>query len=103
VLPVTALVLLFTAALAIAQEIPKLDPAPLCREGEKATPGTFQSCMADEKKAQSDLVRLWKTFSPGSRAKCLRLETNTPGIQSYVELLTCVQMYQDAKDLPKKK
>ena len=100
--PFAAIVFALSASGAMAQDLPTLDVAPLCRAEGKAAPDFAASCLADEKKARDDLVRQWAQFSRDSKASCLRLATGIPGVQSYVELLTCLQMKKDIQSLPKR-
>lgn len=89
------------ASVAFAQDVPNLDVATLCKaEGKQA--GTFaENCMNDQKKARQDLVGQWSQFTPESRKSCIQLVRGIAGFESYVELLTCLQMKRDVRDLPK--
>lgn len=89
------------AFVAMADEVPTLNASALCRAEGKAAPELAQSCMADEKQARENLVRQWAQFEPDSRARCTRISTGDASNQSYVELLTCLQMARDVKNLPK--
>lgn len=97
-----AIVIVLSSGGAMAQELPTLDVAPLCRAEGKAAPDFAASCMADERKARDELVRLWAQFTRDSKVSCLRLATGIPGVQSYVELLTCLQTNKDVQGLPKR-
>ena len=68
-----AVALALHASVAVAQEVPTLDVGP----------------------------RQWAQFSPESRARCSGIEKSDAGAQSYVELLTCLQIAKDVKSLPK--
>jgi hypothetical protein len=97
-----AIVFVLSACGAMAQDLPTLDVAPLCRAEGKTAPDFAASCLADEKKARDDLARQWAQFSRDSKVSCMRLATGIPGVQSYVELLTCLQMKKDIQGLPKR-
>jgi hypothetical protein len=101
-LVVTALFGLF-ADVALADDVPKLDYRKSCRVDVSAYlgGGGNKACLRDEQNAQKTLVAQWKRFSPESRARCSRMVTDLVGDQSYVELLTCLQMARDVKALPK--
>ena len=99
--PLTALALALGVSVAAAQEVPTLDVAPLCRAQAKAAQDLGDACLADEKKAREELVRQWAQFSPDSRARCTGIAKSIAGAQSYVELITCLQMAKDVKGLPK--
>jgi len=96
-----AVALALGASVAAAQEVPTLDVAPLCRAQAKAAQDLGDACLADEKKAREELVRQWAQFSPDSRARCTGIAKSIAGAQSYVELITCLQMAKDVKGLPK--
>jgi hypothetical protein len=97
----TAVALALGAFVAVAQELPTLDVAPLCRAQAKAAQDLGDACLADEKRAREELVRQWAQFSPDSRARCTGIAKSIAGAQSYVELITCLQMAKDVKGLPK--
>jgi hypothetical protein len=48
--------------------------------------------MSDEQAAERDLQRQWASFNPGNRTTCVQ-ETGIGGYPSYVEVLTCMQMF----------
>jgi hypothetical protein len=58
-------------------------------------PGT---CAADEEGARGELAKRWAQFAPAERTQCTEL-SSMAGFQSYVELLTCLEMGSDAKKL----
>src|SRR5262245_18881767 len=88
-------------------EIPVADGPPTlsveagCRGAARADPLqqiTVESCMKQELDAQEELKRNWDTFSAADRGHCQRL-TSTGGLPSYVELVTCLQISRDAREL----
>jgi hypothetical protein len=88
---------------AIADDVPTYDVRATCR-GESlqdASAGVTAACLADEQKARETLVTQWTQFAPEARTSCLQLEGDITGVRSYVELLTCLQIAKQAKDLPK--
>jgi hypothetical protein len=101
-LVVTALFGLF-ADVALADDVPKLDYRKSCRVDVAAYPGGGgnKACLTDEQNARKTLVAQWNRFSPASKARCTSMVTDTVGDQSYVELLTCLQMAKDVLTLPK--
>ncbi len=74
---------------------------PICRAEAKAAGAFPQNCEADQKRAREELVKQWAQFSPESRTSCLSVVNSISGLQSYVELLTCLQIRQDVSKLPK--
>jgi hypothetical protein len=96
-----AIVVLLTPVAVPAQEVPTLDVATLCRAEAKAAPALSEACMSDQKRARDDLVSQWSQFTPAERSSCLGVVNTVPGMQSYVELLTCLQIKRDVRTLPK--
>jgi hypothetical protein len=89
---------LFTAV----ADVPTYDVSPACRAAVTVMPGSFEACMKDEQAARAQLATSWDRFAGPQRDNCVQTE-NTGGSPSYVELLTCIQMAQDAKSLPQNK
>jgi len=89
-------------ASALGEKLPKLDVARSCREAQSVAGGedkdlTYKGCMHDERNAEAQLQRRWSKFKAVDRRNCL-----TQGIAplpSYVEILTCLEMYDDASTL----
>jgi hypothetical protein len=81
-------------------DVPVYDVAPSCRAAVTVMPGSFEACMKDEQTARAQLATTWDRFAAPQRDNCVQTENNTGGPPSYVELLTCLQMAQDAKTLP---
>jgi hypothetical protein len=84
-------------------DVPVYDVTPGCRAAVTVMPGSFEACMKDEQRARAQLAASWDTFGGPTRDNCVQTENNTGGPPSYVELLTCLQMAQDAKNLPANK
>ncbi len=101
-LVVTALFGLLSDA-ALADNVPKLGYKKSCRADVSAYPGGGgnKACLRDEQQARKTLVVQWKRFSPESKSRCTSMGTDMAGSQSYVELLTCLQMSRDVRALPK--
>jgi len=57
--------------------------------------------MTDEQNARTTLVAQWTQFTPDGRSRCTKIVGDAGDPQSYVELLTCLQMAKDVKTLPK--
>jgi hypothetical protein len=53
----------------------------------------------DENVARDKLEQEWSQFSPAQRTECVRLVTLGGG-PSYVELLTCLELAKQVKELP---
>jgi len=53
-----------------------------------------------EKGAREQLVKEWSGFASDDRSLCTRL-SGTGGAPTYTELLVCLEMARDARNLPK--
>lgn len=92
-----ALVALASPAFAQSQ-MPQFDPAPGCGNAPllDADNGCKASdCVRDEQEARRQLEKRWSEFTVASRRDCAG-EIERGGPPSYVELLTCVEMFDDA-------
>jgi hypothetical protein len=101
-MPVPFAVLTLGATLLVADTagVPKLDVAPSCHDA--ATLGdsidaTFKQCMDDEQNALNELQTKWPKFRSTDRASCVAAEGDVTGLSSYVELLECLNMAQEAR------
>jgi hypothetical protein len=102
-LPLAAVALGSHPIVALADEVPNFDVRATCRAESVDDPsgGPAASCLADEQQAHATLVAQWAQFSSESRASCVDEQAETPSQRSYVELLTCLQIAKEVKDLPK--
>jgi len=94
---------MFSAAFAvpIADGIPTLAYEAGCREAARQDPLqqiTAESCMEQERSAREELAKEWGTFTAADRIHCGSL-VNIGGTPSYVELLVCMQMSRDARQM----
>jgi hypothetical protein len=99
--PLPVLLLSSQIALAAADPVPKFDIGPSCRSaGETAVMGrSAASCERDENNARATLEKEWSQFTPADQVRCVRFVT-VGGGPSYVELLTCLEMAKQEKELP---
>jgi len=81
----------------ITDSVPKFDMAGECRS-EGGSTATLKARAEDEADARDQLQPLWRQSSAADKASCLA-ETKTDGTPSYVELLTCLEMDRDVKNL----
>jgi len=86
---------------AVAGDVPRLDFASGCRSTAAGNATTLQDCMSAEQKARDKLATEWGRFSDAERTRCTELARLGGGMQSYVELITCLEMAEVAKTLPK--
>jgi hypothetical protein len=91
----------------VADGVPKFDIARQCRldstQAFDLSAGlneTVKKCVADEQQALIQLGTQWAQFREPDKAQCTA-ETNIDGTPSYVDLLTCLQLAKDSRQLPK--
>ena len=88
---------------AFADEVPTFDLRKTCKADVLAYQGTASGqasdtgCLSSEQAARTTLVSQWTQFSPASKRECVLLQGDAAGPQSYVELLTCLQMASPAQ------
>ena len=88
---------------ASADDVPSYDIRKSCKADVQAysSAQNVTACLADEQGARQTLVSQWTQFAADSRTRCSKMVGDVAGPQSYVELLTCLQMAKDVKGLPK--
>jgi hypothetical protein len=87
--------------IAVVDQVPDLNFEPICRDAAVAVLGLRDDsavCIADEKVARAALAKRWSEFASADRARCIRMSTSDRAA-SYVEVLTCLEMEQEAKKL----
>jgi hypothetical protein len=96
-----ALLVLPDLASAKADGVPRFDVARSCQDA-RAYVGddknlAYRGCMKDENDARAELARKWAKFNPGDRKDCVA--QGAAPVPSYVELLTCLEMSEEADAL----
>ena len=88
---------------AMADEVPNYDVRKSCKVDLEAYSDaqTMPACLGDEQRARTTLVNQWTQFSHESRSQCTGMVGDRAAPQSYVELLTCLQIAKAVKSLPK--
>src|SRR5664280_2601182 len=95
-------VLLLSSQIVLAADpVPKFDSEPSCRSADATgVMGRNEAtCESDENNARATLEKEWSQFTPSDQASCVRLVTLGGG-PSYVELLTCLEMANQVKEIP---
>jgi hypothetical protein len=85
-----------------ADPVPKFGTGPSCwSAGATAVIATRDAaaCERDENSARDTLGKEWRQFTRSDQTRCVRLVTLGGG-PSYVELLTCLEMAKQVKELP---
>jgi hypothetical protein len=90
---------------AAADNLPPLNVEAGCRAAAKmgdslSLDTSLRQCLADETSARDQLEKQWSQYSPALRQRCVAT-TETGGDPSYVEVLVCLQMGQDAAQIDK--
>jgi hypothetical protein len=85
-----------------ADTVPKFDVERTCRPAAAAgiLPGRDSSaCQRDENDARSKLEQDWTQYTAAQRSQCAGF-VGLDRAPSYVELLTCLEIAKQAKELP---
>jgi len=85
----------------VADRPPVLNTEPSCAAAAiSGVDGrSKQSCLDDETTAKNSLTDHWRTYSTAQQSRCTDL-VSMGGPPSYVELLTCLEMAEQAKKIP---
>jgi len=93
------------ATRAAADNIPKLNVAPLCRgitEQSTLQSGfrtvTFEECMKAERDDRDQMIKEWPTFSADDKRHCIA-EVMMGGESSYTDLVTCLEMAREVRKM----
>jgi hypothetical protein len=91
----------------VADSVPVLNVEPVCQgiavQGgssfhDPAIAKERQDCLQSEREVRDELVKRWSTFSAADKNSCVN-ESKMGGDSSYTELLTCLEMARDVRDL----
>ena len=91
-----------------ADEVPDLNIDPVCRgiaahatgPSESGGPDlSFTQCVKSEQAMRQKLIGEWSSFMPADKANCVGDEKG--GLASYTDLVTCLEMARDARQLNK--
>jgi len=100
-----ALTISATSAVTAQDQVPVLDVDPTCRGTETTAAGFGRGpevCRRTELGARDELTKQWSEFPPADRRRCVQLATMT-NIPSYVQMLTCLEMAREARNLPERR
>ena len=87
-----------------AGSVPTADVRKSCEISEKDIGPLFgpnsgsnvENCLKEQQEARQEMINSWAKYPPGDKQKCI----NTTGfLPSYVEWLTCLEMYRDVRIL----
>jgi hypothetical protein len=87
--------------LLVADQPPTLNVEPSCHAAERSgiEGRTSDNCMRGENQARATLNDKWAQFSARQQARCTSL-VQMGGPPSYVELLTCLEVAEQADKIP---
>ena len=89
-----------------SQAVPDLNVDPVCRgiaqqaanPSEKGGPDlAFSQCVQSEQAMRQKLVNEWSTFLPKEKSSCVGEQMS--GMASYTDLVSCLEMARDARQL----
>jgi hypothetical protein len=83
----------------LADSVPTYNVEPVCQPIPELQMGDQdrEVCLNSERVAREQLTKEWRDFPSDSKAQCIGLGQHF--IQSYVELLVCLEMERDAKQI----
>jgi hypothetical protein len=100
-LPLPAIIVAAPLIIGVVDGLPSFDVNPTCR-GAAATAGAggrgSDVCVRTELGARDQLAKEWEQFPSVDRTRCIQL-TNMTRMPSYVQVLTCLEMARDARQL----
>jgi hypothetical protein len=87
-----------------AGSVPTIDARKGCEAAEKTMGAIFGpnnsaslgSCVRQEQEARQAIINKWTTYPPVDKQKCIITTAYNP---SYVEWITCLEMYRDVRSL----
>ena len=95
---VIATPLILAAAPAAADTVPTFNIHPTCDGASVGISGGPDVCMRSEQSARDELANKWAAFPAADRTRCVQL-TNMTHMPSYVQVITCLEMARDARQL----
>ena len=109
-LPITTLATLIALGLVLpahAQGVPNLNVDPVCRgiaqqagsPSEKGGPDlAFSQCVQSEQAVRQKLIGEWSTFTAADQSNCVSADRGG-GLASYTDLVSCLEMARDARQM----
>ena len=95
------IILIASQVVLAAETVPKFEVERTCRPAAAVgLPGrTAAACQRDENDARTKLEQQWSQYNAAQRSECAGFAGHDRA-PSYVELLTCLEMAKQAKELP---
>jgi peptidoglycan hydrolase-like protein with peptidoglycan-binding domain len=87
-----------------AGSVPTIDARKGCEASQEVLGSIFgpnnafgvESCLRQEQEARQQIINNWTTYVVSDRQKCIKTTVYHP---SYVEWITCLEMYRDVRGL----
>jgi hypothetical protein len=79
-----------------------LSAVPEARTVDSTRPDAISHCIEAEKQAREQLLTQWSQFSPADRSMCVGVSSAGSVDPVYTELITCLEMTRDSKQLTAK-
>jgi hypothetical protein len=85
----------------VSDPVPLLNVRPSCGAAKRTGDAVkdLNDCLHGEQLARVQLIKDWDHYAAADRSDCVQLSV-AGGSPSYVELLTCLEMAQAAKESP---
>lgn len=92
---------------AAADNVPVINVEPVCQGIAQQGGSSFhdpqiakekQDCLDSEKQVREELAKQWSRFPASDKSACIQ-EATMGGDSSYTELLTCLEMARDVRNL----
>jgi hypothetical protein len=89
-----------SAALAAADQVPRLNVEPSCQSAaqQAASADYVTVCRNSEQRAHDQMQQQWSQLNAADKAQCVPAST-AGGTPSYTELLTCLELARDVRQL----
>jgi hypothetical protein len=94
-LPLPSVLVATPLIIGVAERVPNFNLSAVC---SAMSEGGAEACIRSESAARDDLTKQWSQFPAADRARCVQLATMTK-TGSYVQVLTCVEMAREARQL----
>ncbi len=100
---------LFMPAIPVSDNVPVLNVEPVCdgiaRQGgvsfrDPQIAKEKKNCIDSEHEVRGEIAKVWSSFNSGDKNICIN-EARRGGESSYTELLTCLEMARDVRQLRK--
>lgn len=89
------------SVIAVADRVPSYNFEPSCRAAVDQMPARLETCIKSEQDARAKLASEWTQYPLADRTACVGA-SSAGGSPSYVELLVCLGMKEQVRDIRRK-